>query len=139
NTVFIDNVRVTPSLQSPSPTVTLTSPTDNTGFPANTPIILATTVNGNGNAINSVQFFANTNLLIGAVTNMPYAATWANPSAGNYSLFARAIFNGGNIFDSAVANISVTNLPLIIQTVYLIPGSPGISIGGTGPAGHPII
>jgi hypothetical protein len=70
---------------------------------------------------------------------VPYAATWVNPSAGNYRIFARAIFNGGNISDSGVANISVTNLPLLIQTVYLTPGSPGFSIGGTGPAGHAVI
>ena len=119
--------------------MTLTSPTDNSGFSANTPINLEATVNRNGNIVNSVQFYANTNTLIGTVTNMPYAASWANPSAGNYRIFARVVFNGGNISDSGVANISVTNLPLIIQTVYLIPGSPSISIGGTGPAGHSII
>jgi hypothetical protein len=139
NTVFIDNVRVTPSLQSASPTVTLTSPTDNSSSSANTPINLTTTVNPNGNVVNSLQFYANTNTLIGEVTNVPYAATWANPSAGKYRIFARAIFNGGNISDSGVANISVTNLPLVIQTVYRIPGSPNFSIGGTGPAGHPVI
>jgi hypothetical protein len=35
NTVFIDNVRVAPSLQSLSPTLTLTSPTDTSSFSAN--------------------------------------------------------------------------------------------------------
>ncbi|MDB6121104.1 MAG: putative alpha-L-rhamnosidase [Pedosphaera sp.] len=139
NTVFIDNVRVSPSLQPVSATVTLTNPTNNTGLAANTLIGLAATVNSNGNTINSVQFYANTSTLIGTDSSPPYTCIWTNPISGNYRVFARAIFNGGNVSDSGVVNIVVTNLPPVIQGINSIPGGQYFSIGGTGQAGQPVV
>ena len=137
NTVFIDNVRISPPLSVQPPAVALTSPTNNSGFVAPASFNLAATVTTNGSTINSVQFYANTTNLIAQVTTPPYTYGWANVPAGSYSLRARVIFNGGDFLDSTTANIIVSNVPPLIQSFALNAGN--FSLQGIGPSSHSVI
>jgi hypothetical protein len=116
NTVFIDNVKISPSLNPLPPSVVLTSPTNNANFIVPATVNLAATVASNGNLITGVQFYSDSVTLITEVTNPPYTYLWTNAAwsnsttdNGHYSVFARAIFDGDGSTDSAAANIAVIN------------------------------
>ena len=83
NEVGYTNVALAP------PTIALTSPTDNSGFPAPANMSLAADVTANGHAITKVQFYNDT-VLLGEDTTAPYALAWSSIPAGNYSLSALA-------------------------------------------------
>jgi len=134
NTVFIDDVRISPSVQPGLSAVALISPANNSRFLSSTVINLAAQVTTNGNTINSVQFYVNNTNLIAQVT-APYSYSWSNVTAGAYSVFARVVFNGGGIADSPVADVVVTNLPPVIGGIAFAPGA-GVSISGTGQSAH---
>lgn len=109
NTVFLDNVRISPDLQPVAPLVTLAAPTNNAsliGFPV---ISLSANVATNGNIIDGLQFYYDATNLIGQVTNSPYGCSWTNPDTGSYSVFARVLYNGGSVADSDTAGITVIN------------------------------
>ncbi len=137
NTVFIDNVRISPPLQLQLPAVTLTSPSNNAAFTAPASLDLAAVVTTNGNTISSVQFYSNATNLITQIATAPYFYAWTNVPAGNYAIRARIVFDGGNILDSATANIIVSNLPPVIQTFSLSAGN--FSLQGTGPSGQSLV
>ena len=101
------NVTVTNQLP---PTIALTSPANSAAFTAPASINLAADVTANGHAITKVQFYNGTTLL-GEATNAPYASTWSNVAAGNYSLSAQAVYDSGSTIASTAANVTVTNLP----------------------------
>src|SRR6201999_4208987 len=111
-------VRISPPLQSEPSSVTLISPASNSSFLSSGTVNLAATVVTNGNTINGVQFYANVTNLIGQ-TAAPYNFSWTNVPAGDYSLTARVVFNGGGIADSVAANIIVTNSPPMISQIGL--------------------
>jgi len=136
NTVFIDNVRITPSIQSRAPSVTLSNPANNTGFPASSTVYLAATVFTNGNIINGVQFYANTTNLIGQSSTAPYACSWTNAPVGAYSLVASVLFNGGVIANSAAVNITVTNVPPELGKIEWASGGRRLTVSGTGRPGY---
>ena len=95
----------------PPPAITLTSPDNNAAFTAPATISFTADVTANGHAINQVLFFNGTNLL-SELTNAPYAFTWTNVPAGNYTLTAQAIYDLTNTVAAAAATVTVTNLPL---------------------------
>jgi alpha-L-rhamnosidase len=135
NTVFIDDVRISPSRQPGLSAVALTSPTNNASFLSATTINLAAQVTTNGNTINNVQFYANYTNLVAQVTG-PYNYSWSNVTSGAYSVFARVVFNGGGIADSPVANIVVTNLRPVIGGIAFESGGRGLTVSGTGQSAH---
>ena len=101
NTVFLDNVRISPTL-NPSPAlVTLTSPASNAVLIAAASIPLIAQVVTNGNLINGVQFYSDPLTMIGEATNAPFSYKWTNSVAGNYNLFARVLYDGSGSTDSA--------------------------------------
>lgn len=77
---------------------------------AGTNITLAATASDSDGFVSKVEFYRGTTL-IGTDMSAPYGAVWANPSKGNYDLFARATDNKGNIANSPVVSITVTNSP----------------------------
>ncbi len=111
NTVFIDNVRISPALHPVTPSLTLTSPAANSVLFIPGTINLAAAVAANGNNINRVQFYSHPGTLIGEVTNEPYNFAWTNVSAGgkSYRVFARAIFNDTSSADSVPVNFVIVN------------------------------
>jgi len=136
NTVFIDNVRISPFVSQVPPAVTLTTPANNAVFSAANPVNLAASVVTNGNSIAGVQFYSNTSNLIAQLT-APYTYAWSNAEAGASTVFARLVFNGSNTVDSAIVNITVTNPPPIASGIGLGVDGQTLSISGIGLASRP--
>jgi hypothetical protein len=136
NTVFLDNVQISPSISQVPPSVALTNPTNNAVFSAAAPVNLAATVTNNGNNIVGVQFYSNSTNLIAQVAT-PYTYAWSNANAGTSTVFARLVFNGSNTVDSAAANITVTNPPPVTQGIGLGADGQTLSVSGLGLANSP--
>jgi len=126
---------VTPSLL---PSIALTAPAAGDRFRAPAMIGLAATVTTNGNTIIKVQFYNFTTNLIGEDLAPPYAYSWTNVSAGNYSVQARLVYNGTLTVNSASANLVVTNLPPVF-TGYAVHPAGTFTVSGTGAAGQTYI
>jgi hypothetical protein len=135
NTVFLDNVNFNPPISQLPPSVLLTSPADNTVFSAANPINLTANVITNGNIINGVGFYGNSNLI--AQVASPYSYGWSNAAAGPSTVFARLVFNGGNTLDTSAVNILVTNPPPISQGIGLGIDGQTLSISGIGLVSRP--
>ena len=111
NTMFIDNVIITPALNPVPASVAVTSPTNNTGYGAFAPVNLTASVTTNGNLINGVQFYVD-NTMVGQITNAPYTCAWGNVSGGTHTVLARVMFNNGSSADSAPVTFGVLNANL---------------------------
>jgi hypothetical protein len=109
NTVFLDDIRISPAIQPSAPAVTLTAPTNNASLIGLPVINLTASVATNGNIINSLQFYYDATNLIGQVTNPPYRYGWTNPNTGSYSVFGQVTYNGGSVADSSAAVVTVIN------------------------------
>jgi hypothetical protein len=136
NTVFIDNVTISPPISQLPPTVALTSPTPNAMLSATNPVNLVASVATNGNTIVGVQFYSNGTNLIAQVT-APYSYAWSNASLGNSTVFARLIFNGSNTVDSSSVNITITNPPPILEGIGVGADGQTLSIFGNGLVSSP--
>lgn len=105
---------------TPIPTITVPSPANGEAFTVATNITLTADVVTNAQSIAAVQFYQGTNLL-GQTSTAPYAWTWTNVPAGNYSLTANVIYNGSSTTASPAVGIYVgvsTNAPtLSLSTV----------------------
>jgi hypothetical protein len=137
NTVFIDNVRLVPPIQPVASGVTLASPANGASFAAPAIINLSANVTTNGNAINSVRFYFNGTNLIAQLVSPPYNYAWSNVTAGSYSLRSRVTFDGSDFADSAVSNITVTNVPPVIQNFGVATGN--FYLVGFGQSGQPFV
>ena len=135
------NVTVT---NVPLPSIALTAPLNGASYAAPATINTAANVTANGHTITQVQFY-NGATLLGTVAAAPYSFSWANVSAGTYSLSAKAVYDSGSTVASTPANVTVTNMPLpaIVLTApangasYAAPAS--ISLAATVTAnGHTI-
>src|SRR5437763_15546846 len=71
------------------PTVSMTAPANGSSYVAPATINLGANATDADGSITKVEFFAGATL-IGSVTTPPYAVTWSNAAAGNYSLTAKA-------------------------------------------------
>jgi len=108
NTVFLDNVRITPALNPAAPSVALSSPASNAVYVALATINLSASVTTNGNRINGVQYFSD-GTYVGQVTDAPYNYALVNLSGGTHNVVARLIFNDGSSTDSAPVSFYVIN------------------------------
>ncbi|BCB27724.1 hypothetical protein SKTS_26100 [Sulfurimicrobium lacus] len=98
------------------PSITLTGPTAGQTFTAPATIDLAASAQDTDGQIARVEYYQGTTL-IGTATAAPYSATWQNVAAGQYSLTAKAIDNGGGESYSSAASITVN--PAGLQVYYL--------------------
>jgi plastocyanin len=93
------------------PTVSITSPANNTVFsagPAN--ITLQASASGNGGAtVTNVQYFSNVTNAIGSNTASPYLVVFNNVSPGTYALTAKAKDNNNLATTSSIVNVTVNN------------------------------
>jgi hypothetical protein len=90
------------------PTVSLTSPANNTSFTAPATVNIAANASDPGGAVTKVDFYSGATLL-GTDTSSPYAFSWTNVPAGNYTITATATDNGGLTANASV-NITVSNV-----------------------------
>jgi hypothetical protein len=88
------------------PTVSLTSPVNNSTYTAPTDIPLAATATDSDGTIASVRFYRGSTLLA-TDTASPYEYTWTNVSSGTYQLRAVAQDNQGATSTSTVVTVTV--------------------------------
>ena len=96
------------SVQSNSPAVTLTQPTDGATFSAPATVNLAATASDADGTLTKVEFF-NGAAKLGEDTTAPYSFTWSGVATGNYTLTARATDDLGATTTSAASTITVTS------------------------------
>jgi PKD repeat protein len=94
---------------APLPAVVLIAPTNGASWSAPATITCSASVTANGHTITTVQFY-NGATLLGQAASAPYAYTWTNVSAGNYSFTAQAVYDSGARVVSAPVSVSVGGL-----------------------------
>ena len=95
---------------TPVPLVTVTSPTDGTGFTKPATFDLGATIVANGHSVTKVQFF-NGSTMIGEDATAPYSVTETGLANGTYAFSAKAVYDGGNVISSVPVTVHVTNAP----------------------------
>jgi probable HAF family extracellular repeat protein len=95
------------------PTVSMTSPVNNSTYPGPTNLALSATASDSDGTVTNVEFYAGS-YLIGADATSPYSFTWTNAPIGTHALKAVAYDEFGAVGTSAVVNVTIaTNiLPL---------------------------
>lgn len=113
------------TLIDPVPSITLTSPTNNTFFLPPARITLRATASDNDGTVALVEFYGNEGKLSEG-TNAPYSLALSNLDVGAYTFRAVATDNIGLSRTSAPAVINVvTSLPItLVRGPYLNSGSP---------------
>jgi probable HAF family extracellular repeat protein len=92
------------------PTVSISSPANNSSFPAPTNLTINATASDSDGTVTQVLFYANT-VLLGSDGTSPFSWTWTNAPLGTHALRAVASDNLGTISTSAVVNVTIaTNL-----------------------------
>ena len=106
-TATFDNVTVRslPTVNEP-PTVTIITPLNGATFADPGRINIEAIADDSDGAVRKVEFFSGTQLFH-TENLIPWAFTWSNVPAGNYTLTAKATDNAGAITTSAPINITV--------------------------------
>ncbi|MBC7485369.1 MAG: RICIN domain-containing protein [Cytophagaceae bacterium] len=99
NAVVVTNPNV-------APTVSLTSPANNVSVNAPASLSIAANAADSDGSVAKVEFYNGTQKL-GEDASSPYAYTWTNVTAGNYTLTAKAYDNTGAITTSASVTVKV--------------------------------
>ena len=120
------------------PTVSLTSPANNTVVTAGSSVALTATAGDSDGLVNKVEFFQG-NFRLGEDTVAPYTFDLTNATAGMYSLTARATDNRGAVTTSSIVSL-VINSPPVANAGGPYSGVPGVSVqfssaGSTDPDG----
>jgi len=122
-----------------SPSVSITSPSNNSSFDAGTTVTLSADASDSDGTISSVEFFAN-GISVGSDTVAPYSLSWS-PSVGNYSIRATAIDNEGATSTSLSVSVTINSTgnggPLAYPNgvPHVIPGTINATSYDTGGAG----
>jgi hypothetical protein len=98
------------------PTISLTSPANNSTFIAPAAVTIAAIAADLDGTIDKVQFFNGTSLLGTSLTN-PYSFNWSNPVIGNYTISAVAFDNLGATTTSNMAQIQIVSPQLPSVTI----------------------
>ena len=100
-------LRSTPGAAAPTPTVSITSPTNGATFAARASVAMMASASVSSGTVTNVGFFAGGTLL-GSAQTSPFSFTVSNLAAGDYSLTAVATAAGVSATSAAV-NISVVS------------------------------
>ncbi len=98
-----------------APTVSVTSPANNTSYTIGQAIPLAASAADSDGSVSSVEFYAGTTRL-GADTTAPYEFSWTGATAGEYSVTARAVDNLGAATVSSPIAVRVLSAPAVVAT-----------------------
>jgi hypothetical protein len=115
------------------PTVTLTSPANNTQFTAPATINLTATASDTDGTITKVEFYTGSTKL-GESATSPYQFNWTNVAAGNYTVSAKATDNQGATTSSATVNLVVNAAPAPNQPPTVTLTAPANNAQFTAPA-----
>jgi len=88
------------------PTVSITSPANNTNFIAPASVTINANASDSDGTISKVEFYQGATLL-GTDSTSPYSYTWASVAMGNYALTAKAYDNNNVTTTSSTVNIVV--------------------------------
>ncbi|BFM42578.1 hypothetical protein CFS9_12190 [Flavobacterium sp. CFS9] len=97
------------------PTVSITSPADNTIYAAPASIDISATANDTDGSISKVEFYNSTTLLE-TVNTSPYTFNWKNVAAGTYTLTAKAYDNNDGVTTSSAVSVKVNQSPTVSIT-----------------------
>ncbi|QHT67168.1 T9SS type A sorting domain-containing protein [Rhodocytophaga rosea] len=100
-------VNTTVSQANQAPTVTLTSPVNNTSFMAPASVTLAAAASDADGSVSKVEFYQGSTKL-GEDLTSPYEFTWSNVAAGSYQITAIATDNLNAVTTSSVISITVS-------------------------------
>jgi hypothetical protein len=123
-----------------APTVSITSPANNTSFVAPAGITLNADAADADGTVSKVDFY-NGSTLLGSDATAPYSYSWTGVAAGNYSITAKATDNAGAVTTSSAIAVVVTPAPIVQSpyggTAWGIPGkiqAENYDLGGQGVA-----
>lgn len=114
-----------------APSVSLTSPSNNSSYTAPANIPLAASASDSDGTVARVDFYAGSSL-IGSDATSPYGTTWSGVPAGTYTLVAKATDNSGAVTTSNAVSVTVTTPP---STATLAAPWQSQDIGAVGTAG----
>jgi endoglucanase Acf2 len=106
-------VLVTPFQNAP-PTVSLTSPYNNSTFTQGNPVTISANAGDFDGTIQKVDFYEGNNL-INTISAAPYTTQW-NPGPGTYTLMAKATDNEGAESTSQIINVVIAPLMMCTET-----------------------
>ncbi|MBC7390579.1 MAG: carbohydrate-binding protein [Opitutaceae bacterium] len=113
----------TPTPTNISPTVSLTSPSNNTTYSAPANVNLSANASDANGTISKVEFYNGTTKL-GEDLSSPYTYSWTGVGAGTYAITAKATDNAGSVTTSNSANITITSTPTPSATLSPFSGTP---------------
>lgn len=88
------------------PTISITSPANNTTFTAPASITINATATDANGTVTNVEFYNGTTL-IGSDASSPYSFVWNNVAAGTYTITAKSTDNAGATTTSAAITVTV--------------------------------
>lgn len=97
-----------------APTVSITSPVNNSSFSSPASITINATAADADGTVSKVEFY-NGATLLGSDATSPYSYSWTSVAAGTYSITAKATDNAGATKTSAAVSVTVTNPSLPIK------------------------
>ncbi len=97
------------------PTVSMTSPANNTVATAPASFTLTATAADADGSISKVEFY-NGATLLGTVTTAPYSFAWSAVAAGTYAVTAKAYDNRGAVSTSSAVTLIANNAPTVSIT-----------------------
>lgn len=102
-------IRLSPFTSNTNPTVSITSPPNNSTFTALSNITFDATAADADGSVTKVEFFRN-GISIGFDNTTPYSVTWNSAATGSYQITAIATDDMGGTGTSAIVNITVNDL-----------------------------
>lgn len=118
------------SQQNRFPSVTITSPSNNTNFEPGSDITITVDAEDSDGTVDKVEFFEGGVNKLGEDTTAPYSFTWTGYEEGAYTLTAKAIDNEGGSRTSLSTNITVS-VAVDVAGVSLTGGDGALAVGGT--------
>ncbi|MES2649538.1 MAG: Ig-like domain-containing protein [Bacteroidota bacterium] len=111
--VYLDNIyfwKDASVVLGVAPTVTITSPANNTNLIAPATVMIAATAGDADGTVTKVEFY-NGDVLLGEDLSSPYNYEWNNIAAGNYTITAKVTDNDNNVIASTPIAIVVKPAP----------------------------
>lgn len=115
--------------QNRFPSVSITSPSNDTNFEPGSDITITAEATDSDGAVTKVEFFEGGDNKLGEDTSAPYSFTLTGYSEGAYSITAKATDNEGGSRTSLSTNFTVS-VPVDVTGVEL-PEEVAIAVGGT--------
>ena len=112
NTLLVTTSAAVAIAVNGAPSVSLTSPANNSLFTPPATIVINATATDPGGSVSKVDFYNGTTKL-GTDNTSPYSYTWSGVASGNYTLIAKATDNSLKVTSSSTIAISVNKAPTV--------------------------